>query len=551
MSNQSIGFATADGVALSMGMDNLHYCRMGNAIGYCMNYFKSIGNIGINLNSVLTMSQKLIKVEREKISDFIETRVDRKTMFLMNDDNNFRFLVDSSLYETELSCAEQIKRIMTAPFQGRHKPLRLDDSFLKQKQLQSIKTALYSKMSIVTGGPGYGKTTVAKSIIESLKQSSNDSGKIVLAAPTGKAAGRLSESTGMEAQTIHSLLGYDESSGFSGKERKILDLDTLLIDEMSMVDLVTFHETLLSLPSHARLILVGDDDQLSSVDVGNVLNDLIRSGVVPKTKLDEVVRRDKDSEINLAADCINNGIMPNLDGNADFIFIEADTDVDVYNECMNLITTTLPLTHGISHRNTLLLSPKWAGIDGVDNFNSKIRDVVNPGSTGKFSVNKYGKTFRVDDVVMQTKNNRDLDISNGDTGVISFISLEKGNSHAVVDFDGKKKKLSINELFSMKLAYALTIHKSQGSEAEAVIIPLSKNHENMLSRELLYTGVTRGKKMVYIVGSKDVLEKSIRNLEKKNRKTFLMSHLQKILPQLPKEMDMRRRNEERVPSPSM
>ena len=543
MSIQSVGFATVDSMALTMGMGSTHICRLSHAVSHSMNYFKSLGNIGVNLNSVITMSQKLLKIDRSELEYFIENRIDRKTLFIMNTDNK-RFLVDSSLFEIEVDCANHVKRIATSPFQGRHRPIRLDDSYLKKNQLLAIKKALYSKISIVTGGPGYGKTTVAESIIKTLRESSNDSGKIILAAPTGKAASRLSESTKENAVTIHSLLGFDEESGFGSRETKVLDIDTLLIDEVSMLDIVTFHETLKALPSHARLILIGDDDQLSSVDVGNVLNDLISSGVVQVTKLDEVVRRDKNSAINMASDCVNKGIMPDLNGQNEFRFIEAETDVDVLNKCMDLVTYDLPLVHGITASNTLVLSPKWGGVDGVDNFNSKIREVANPSTNGNFSVSKYGKTFRVNDLVMQLKNNKDLDVSNGDTGVIKSISLGKDDPHATIDFNGKVKKLTIPELFSMKLSYALTIHKSQGSEADAVIIPLSKNHENMLSRELLYTGITRGKKVVYVVGSKEVLNKAINNLAKNNRKTFLKEHLEQIMPQIPSEENIMRRRRE-------
>jgi exodeoxyribonuclease V alpha subunit len=541
MSIQSIGFMTVDNMALTMGMSEHHPCRLSHAISHSMNYFKSVGNIGVNMSSVVTMAQKLLKIDRAYIEDFIENRIDRKTLFVMGDDKH-RFVVDSDLYEKEVDCANQIKRLITSPFQSRHRPIRLDESFLKTNQLLAIKKAIYAKVSIVTGGPGYGKTTVAKSITKTLRESSNDSGKIILAAPTGKAASRLSESTGEPAVTIHSLLGFDEEQGF-GDETKTLDVDTLLIDEVSMLDVVTFHKTLKSLPSHARLILIGDDDQLSSVDVGNVLHDLINSGVVQVTKLNEVVRRDKDSAINMASDAVNKGIMPDLNGDKEFRFIEAETDTEVLEKCMGLIAHDLPRVHNIPHSNILVLSPKWAGVDGVDNFNTRIREVANPLGNGNFSVSKYGKTFQVNDVVMQLKNNKDLDISNGDTGVIKFISLSRDDQHAIVEFNGENKRMTISELFSMKLAYALTIHKSQGSEADAVIIPLSKNHENMLSRELLYTGITRGKKIVYVVGSKDVLSKAINNLAKNNRKTFLKEHLKMVLPQLPKTLNYTKKPE--------
>lgn len=429
----------------------------------------------------------------------------------------------TGLYLAERGIAEQLKRISTAALPWSDIDADKALPWIEQKtgltlaasQAEAIRLALKSKVMVITGGPGVGKTTIVNSILRILAAKAV---KLLLCAPTGRAARRMTEATGMEAKTIHRLLEFDPKAfGFKRNDENPLDCDLLVIDESSMVDVLLMQSLLKAVPSAAALLIVGDIDQLPSVGPGQVLADVIGSGAVPVIRLTEVFRQAAQSKIITTAHAINAGHMPDLappDGEADFYFVPAADPEQAVPRIVELVSTRIPRRFGFDPiRDIQVLCPMNRGGVGARSLNIELQAALNPA--GEKKVERFGWTFAPGDKVMQVENDYDKDVYNGDIGMIEDVNLDEGE--VAVDFDGRTVTFAFGELDTLVPAYAATIHKSQGSEYPAVVIPVMTQHYAMLQRNLIYTGVTRGKKLVVLVGQKKAVAIAVKNVSGRQR----------------------------------
>ncbi|MBY0458348.1 MAG: AAA family ATPase [Gemmataceae bacterium] len=388
-------------------------------------------------------------------------------------------------------------------------------------QREAIKAAVTNKLAVVTGGPGTGKTTIVRAIIELFLAKNL---RVLLTAPTGRAAKRLSESTGREAKTIHRLLEFNpQQRQFTRNAENPLDVDLLVVDETSMVDVLLMNKLLQAVPPYACVVLVGDVDQLPSVGAGAVLTDLIGSGAVPVARLTEVHRQAESSWIVRAAHAINAGREPVSappGGEGDFYFVEANEPGTVIERVVQMVRDRIPARFGLDpFKDVQVLSPQVKTALGVGNLNRELQQALNPPDPKVNEVKRYDSAFRVGDKVMQVQNNYDREVFNGDIGRITAI--DPSEQVAVVDFDGRAVEYEFSDLDELQLSYACTIHKSQGSEYPAVVIPVHTQHFTMLQRNLLYTGVTRGRKLVALVGSRKALWIAVNAADTKKRHSLL------------------------------
>jgi exodeoxyribonuclease V alpha subunit len=381
---------------------------------------------------------------------------------------------------------------------------------LAESQREAVKKAITSKVMVITGGPGVGKTTLVNAILRILTAKVVN---VALAAPTGRAAKRLSETTGMEAKTIHRLLEVDPMrGGFKRNVDNPLDCDLLVLDETSMVDVPLMASVVKALPDKAGLILVGDVDQLPSVGPGQVLSDVINSGAIPVARLTEIFRQAAESKIITNAHKVNSGYIPNLevvkDEETDFYFVEAHDPEDAVIKIIEIVKNRLPKRFGFNAiHDVQVLCPMNRGGIGARSLNVDLQKALNP-ATDDISVERFGFVYRVGDKVMQTDNNYDKEVFNGDLGYVRRIEPEL--QEMTIEFDGKQVEYQFGELDEVALAYAVSIHKSQGSEYPAIVIPMMMQHYMMLRRNLLYTGITRGKKMVVLVGQKKAIGMAVK-----------------------------------------
>jgi exodeoxyribonuclease V alpha subunit len=393
---------------------------------------------------------------------------------------------------------------------------------LAEKQIEAIKCAAENKVMVITGGPGTGKTTIINAI---LKIFSKLKVKIMLAAPTGRAAKRMSETTGYEAKTIHRLLEYSiQKGGFQKNDERPLDCDLLIVDEASMIDNILMHHLLKAIPPQATFILVGDVNQLPSVGAGNVLKDIIGSGAVSVVELNEIFRQAKESLIIVNAHKINHGLMPGLKPSGqleDFYFIEQEDPEEVLDIILDLTANRIPRRFGIDPVDDIqVLTPMHKGTVGAGNLNLELQKKLNPSEEG---VMRGNRNYKLNDKVMQVKNNYDKEVFNGDIGRITKIDQE--NQELLISFDGRDVPFDYSDLDEIVLAYAVSVHKSQGSEYPAVIIPILTQHYVLLQRNLIYTGVTRGRKLVVMVGTKRALAIGVRNDKTQKRYTYLRNRI--------------------------
>jgi exodeoxyribonuclease V alpha subunit len=386
---------------------------------------------------------------------------------------------------------------------------------LAESQLEAVRLALVSKVLVITGGPGVGKTTLVKAILEILQAKGV---RIAMCAPTGRAAKRLIESTGFEAKTIHRLLEVDpRHGGFRRSEKFPLPCDLLVVDEVSMVDVLLMNALLKAVPDQAALILVGDVDQLPSVGPGQVLGDIITSSAVPVVRLIEVFRQAAESRIIVNAHRINKGLMPEFpkgDTLSDFYFVEADDPEEGVRKIIEIVKDRIPRRFGLDPvRDIQVLCPMNRGDLGARSLNIELQKALNP--PGEMRVERFGWTFCVGDKVMQIENDYGKDVYNGDMGIVSCIDLDEGE--LTIDFDGREVCYDFGELDRTVIAYATSIHKAQGSEYPAVVIPVTTQHYIMLRRNLIYTGVTRGKQLVVVVGQRKAMAIAVKGVQTERR----------------------------------
>lgn len=527
-----IGFKTADATAQKMGIEKEADIRIDSGVEYVLSELSNDGHTCYPVDTFLEKAQQLLGVDSPLISERLETIEAQQRIFigpLTIEEQLTACIWLKAFHNCEQGIGKELSRLLHAPTTmrqiNREKAVtwaqeRLNIQLADNQKL-AVEQSLLQKIHIITGGPGTGKSTITKVILLILHQLTKD---ILLAAPTGRAAKRLSEITKMKASTIHSLLKYDFSiGGFQHNRDNPLDCELLIVDEASMIDTVLMYSLLKAIPSHAKVVFVGDVDQLPSVGAGNVLLDFIASQQIPVTKLTEIFRQAANSKIIVNAHKINAGVFPDIsiDAKADFFFIEEENLDKMTDLIPNLVQIRLPRKYGFDPLNDIqVLSPMNRGIIGNRNLNEILQKKLNPSYE---PLAKAGRVFHKKDKVMQIQNNYDKDVYNGDVGRIREI--DRINQEVLVDFDGQEVVYDFTELDELVLAYSCSIHKYQGSECPCVVIPIHTTHFMMMYRNLVYTGITRGKKLVVLVGSKQALALAVRNNKVAKRFTGLQEVL--------------------------
>lgn len=525
-----IGFKTADTIAEKLGFEREKYVRLRSGLLYTLNKLSEDGHCYALREQLLTTGAELLMVEESLLSTTLDEMVrtdDVKVEPTESSEGNGTDAVAIYLppfYYSEIGTARRLKEINTAPRTVSVNPNGLEERIRNKTgmtydpvQMDAIKMAAQSKILVLTGGPGTGKTTTTLGIITAFQAAG---ASILLAAPTGRAAKRLSETTGLEAKTIHRLLEFKPPEGYQRNEENPLEGDVLIVDECSMIDIMLMYALLRAIPDTMTFILVGDVDQLPSVGAGNVLRDIIESAAFPVIRLNKIFRQAASSRIITNAHRINRGQMPDLSNGkeSDFFFIEVEDPELATQEIVKLVKERLPRAY--KTRDIQVLTPMQRGAVGAANLNQLLQEAVNGGSVG---LRRGGMEYRPHDKVMQICNNYDKEVFNGDIGVVESVNLE--DRELLVRFDYREIVYDATDLDELVLAYATTIHKSQGSEYPIVVMPILMTHYVMLQRNLVYTGVTRAKKVLVIVGTKKALAMAVRNVTVSKRNTMLAERL--------------------------
>jgi exodeoxyribonuclease V alpha subunit len=535
-----IGFKTADNIAAKLGFDKSSPVRIEAGIIYLLNQLATEGHVYYPLEKLKEKCRTMLQAAPEPIHGAIETLKLRDeiivdSIFFTSDksgeDSKAVYLKKYHIAENNI--AEQLIRIHSAKLhfikvnidkaiQWAQREININ---LAEKQELAVKTAVQSKLMIITGGPGTGKTTVINAIIRIFKELN---ARILLAAPTGRAANRMSEATSYTAKTIHRALEYTPNQGaFLRNRDNPLDKDVIILDETSMIDTRLMSSLLEAVPDRATVIMVGDINQLPSVGAGNVLDEIIASEKFPCIELNEIFRQAEGSNIILNAHRVNNGLMPEIDTRkklSDFYFIEQDDPERLLSIIIELITKRIPDRFELDpSRDIQVISPMHKGVVGTDNLNRALQAALNPAES---KLVKEYRSFRINDKVMQIKNNYDKEVYNGDIGRITEIHPE--NQKVNILYNRKETEYEYNEMDELTLAYAISVHKSQGSEYPAVILPLLTQHFIMLQRTLIYTAITRGKNLVVVAGSRKALEMGVNNNRISKRYTHLSQMIKSI-----------------------
>lgn len=519
-----IGFKTADQIAEKLGFEKDRFIRLRSGILYALNKLSEDGHCFAVREQLIQKAKELLEI------DIPELEITLDEMMRTGDVIRYEEAIYlPPFYYSETGCAKRLLRLMEEKKKTEADTEKIvqtviqnSEIFYDEIQTEAIRTAVISKVMILTGGPGTGKTTTTMGMICALKRMGYH---ILLAAPTGRAAKRMSETTGMEAKTIHRLLEYKMPDGYQRNEEHPLDGDVLILDECSMVDVILMYNLLKAIPQKMSLILVGDTDQLPSVGAGNVLKDLIASGIIPVIRLTRIFRQAQGSRIIMNAHRINRGEAIDTRGgkDADFFFAQKETNEEVVDTLVRYCTKNLPnYYHADAFRDIQVLTPMQRGICGAANLNQLLQEAMNPCS---LFLRRGGTQYRLGDKVMQIRNNYDKEVFNGDIGTISKVDMEE--QELAVCYDGRDVTYDISELDELTLAYAVTIHKSQGSEYPIVVMPFTMSHFIMLQRNLLYTGVTRAKKILVLIGEKKAVYYAIRNEKTTSRNTKLAEYLAK------------------------
>ncbi|MCJ2107566.1 ATP-dependent RecD-like DNA helicase [Methylobacterium sp. E-041] len=528
---RGIGFRTADAIAMRLGLTKEAPQRLRAGVSFALQTAMDEGHCGLPIERLIVLAQKLLEVDVALVRTAVANELARGEEVIADTVEAEPCVFLKGLHAAERAIAERL--VTRARGSPPWPSIDLDKArpwveaktgkTLSPSQVEAIRLMLASKLCVITGGPGVGKTSTLDSLLRILTAKGV---KVLLAAPTGRAAKRMTEQTRLEAKTIHRLLEIDpKRGGFSRNEENPLDCDLLVLDECSMIDVPLMNALLKAVPERSGLLLVGDVDQLPSVGPGQVLADVIASGRVPVARLTEVFRQAAESRIIVNAHRINQGQMPErpqLGEKADFYLIEID-DPDVgVAKLIEVVTKRIPRSFGLDPtRDVQVLTPMLRGSLGSRNLNHELQRVLNPNPAQQ--IERFGWRFAPGDRVMETQNDYDRDVFNGDLGMVARIDEEEGA--VVVTFDGREVAYPYGELDTLVPAFATTIHKSQGSEYPAVVIPIVTQHFNMLARNLLYTGVTRGKQLVVLIGQRKAIGMAVRGGSAKRRWTKLREWL--------------------------
>lgn len=529
---RGIGFKSADKVAAEMGIDHDSPYRIEAGIEFCLSEMSSEGHVCYPVAEFVGIAAAMLDVDpllvRESVDRLLAAR---RIVTQPLEAGGESYIWLRTLFLTEQGIAREVVRLCSNP-----SPLRPVDREraltwvqerlhiqLASQQAEAVAAALSKKMLILTGGPGTGKSTITKAILAVTEKLTRN---IVLAAPTGRAAKRMTEITKRPAKTIHALLEYDfQTGGFKRGRDAPVRCDLLVVDEASMIDTPLMYSLLKAVPNTARLLLVGDINQLPSVGPGNVLKDLIASQQVTVVTLNQIYRQARGSKIVTNAHRINDGIFPDLSGggDSDFFYVEAEEPEEVCAKIVDLVASRLPSRYRFHPIDEIqVLAPMKRGAAGTERLNTALQERLNPN---KSPITRNGRSYREGDKVMQIRNNYDKEVFNGDVGRITSIDPEI--QQLTVNFDGRPVVYDFYDLDELLLAYAVSIHKYQGSESPCIVIPVHTTHFKLLNRNLLYTGVTRGKRIVVLVGTKKAIAIAVQNDEVKQRYTGLRAALLK------------------------
>lgn len=519
-----IGFKTADGIANKMGYEKNDLRRCCSGLLYTLNQLSNEGHVYAEEEQLVKAAITLLEADEENIRQAMADMI-REEKLMMEQEAIYLL----PFYHSECGTAKRLLTLMNASDNGKHpkfdlKAIEKETGIeYDEVQIAAIRQAVDSKVMVLTGGPGTGKTTTTQGIIAALKTAGL---QILLAAPTGRAAKRMSEATGMEAKTIHRLLEFNPADGYKRNDENPLEGDALIVDECSMIDIILMNNLMKAIPLGMRLVFVGDIDQLPSVGAGNVLRDIIDSQKIPVIRLTRIFRQAQSSRIVMSAHAINRGAFPDLSNgkDTDFFFIKNDDAEQVATNIVQLVKSRLPKAYSMPTNKIQVLTPMQRGVVGASNLNIVLQETINPSKIG---LNRGGYSFRQGDRVMQIRNNYDKNVFNGDLGYIQAVDMEERT--LMVDFDGTPVEYEVSELDELTLAYATTIHKSQGSEYPIVVMPVLMNHYVMLQRNLIYTGITRAKKICVLIGSTKALAYAIHNMTVLKRNTKLKERLNPLL----------------------
>lgn len=526
---KGIGFKSADQIAMNMGINPTSDIRARAGIEHVLQEYTGNGHCACTVDELIEQSINILNIDRPIIEAALAHALNEKR--LIRDEVEGESLIYlAPLYENEVSLARRLKSLNAGPYPS--PPIVIDKAIewaesrigfnLAPKQREAVAGALQHKVSIITGGPGVGKTTLVRAIILILQAKKV---RISLCAPTGRAAKRLTETTGLEAKTIHRLLEFEPGRGkFKFDTRTPLEGDVFIVDESSMLDLPLACALVKAIPRHAAIVLVGDVDQLPSVGPGCVLKDIIRSGCFPVSHLNEIFRQADGSAIVVNAHVVNQGEQPKSGepgSGSDFFIMEEDDPEKAVTTILRLVKQHIPQKMKFSPiRDIQVLAPMQRGLLGARNLNVQLQETLNPQGE---ALERFGTKFREHDKVMQLENDYDKDVFNGDVGFVHRINVD--DQQMVVRFGDRFVNYDFNELDELAPAYAITVHKSQGSEYPCVVIPIHTQHFMMLQRNLLYTAITRGRKLVILVGTRKAIAMAVNRHDVQQRRTALRHRL--------------------------